>query len=67
MDFNSFWINFHYIFFTNELFFLDPNKDILIQIVPERFIFDLVFIIVITIIFILVLAYYGLYKGVKKS
>ena len=67
MDFNSFWINFHYIFFTNELFFLDPNKDILIQIVPERFFFDLVFIIVITIIFILVLAYYGLYKGVKKS
>lgn len=66
IDFNSFWINFHYIFFTNELFFLDPNKDILIQIVPERFFFDLVFLIVITFIFILLLAYYGLYKGVKK-
>ena len=67
LDFNSFWINFHYIFFTNDLFFLNPNTDILIQIVPERFFFDLVFVIIITFIFILSLTYYGLKKGADNQ
>lgn len=41
-DFNGFWIQFHYILFDNELFFLDPNTEILINMVPETFFFDLV-------------------------
>jgi integral membrane protein (TIGR01906 family) len=43
IDFEQFWLQFHYIFFTNDLFFLDPSKDILIQMVPSQFFFDLVF------------------------
>lgn len=42
IDFNSFWLQFHYIFFSNDLFLLDPNTEILINMVPEQFFFDLV-------------------------
>ncbi|MBS6510893.1 MAG: TIGR01906 family membrane protein, partial [Clostridiales bacterium] len=31
LDFNSFWTGFHKIFFTNDLWLLDPRTDILIQ------------------------------------
>lgn len=41
-DFLWFWNNFHYLIFTNDLWLLDPNTDILIQMVPEQFFFDLV-------------------------
>lgn len=43
IDFDQFWLQFHYIFFTNDLFLLDPTTDILIQMVPSQFFFDLVF------------------------
>lgn len=42
LDFSSFWINFHEVFFDNDLYLLDPNTEILINMVPERFFFDLV-------------------------
>lgn len=48
LDFNSFWTGFHKIFFTNDLWLLDPRTDILIQMVPEQFFFDLVMRIVIS-------------------
>ena len=66
LDFSNFWVNFHYLFFTNDLFFLDPNTDILIQIVPERFFFDLVAVIIVSFVFILGLAFYGLKKGAEN-
>jgi len=40
-DFFQFWNYFHTLFFTNDLWILDPDTDILIQIVPEQFFFDL--------------------------
>lgn len=43
IDFDQFWLQFHYIFFTNDLFLLNPNTDVLIQMVPSQFFFDLVF------------------------
>lgn len=46
-DFNSFWIDFHYLFFDNTLFFLDPNTSIMINMFPESFFFDLVFGIIV--------------------
>lgn len=67
LDFAHFWVNFHYIFFTNDLFFLDPNTDVLIQMVPQRFFFDLVFAIAISVVLILGMAYYGLKKGAKNQ
>lgn len=47
-DFYTFWIKFHHIFFTNDLWLLDPATDVLIQMVPEQFFFDLVMRIAIT-------------------
>ena len=46
VDFNSFWMRFHYIFFDNDLFLLDPNVSIMINMFPERFFFDMVMAIV---------------------
>ncbi len=46
-DFTSFWTTFHRVFFTNELWILDPGKSILIQMVPEQFFSDLVTRIII--------------------
>ncbi len=42
VDFNAFWINFHKLFFTNDLWLLDPAKSVLINMVPSQFFFDLV-------------------------
>ncbi|MBM7583097.1 integral membrane protein (TIGR01906 family) [Caldicoprobacter guelmensis] len=41
-DFTSYWNYFHYIFFDNDLWLLDPETDILIQMVPEQFFYDIV-------------------------
>ncbi len=43
IDFNAFWIQFHELVFTNDLWLLNPNTDILIMMVPEGFFYDLVF------------------------
>lgn len=42
LDFNVFWTGFHQIFFTNDLWLLNPSTDILIMMVPGQFFFDLV-------------------------
>ena len=39
-DFNKYFIIFHHIFFNNDLWMLDPNTDLLINIVPEPFFMD---------------------------
>lgn len=46
-DFYDFWMNFHYIFFDNDLFILDPNTSIMINMFPESFFSDLVFLIIL--------------------
>ncbi len=46
LDFYSFWTNFHHVFFTNDLWLLDPATDNLILMVPQQFFSDLVFKIV---------------------
>ena len=47
MDFYAFWIQFHELFFDNDLYLLDPNTELLIRMVPETFFFDLVMRIVL--------------------
>ena len=37
LDFNKYFTYFHEIFFTNDLWLLDPNTDLLIQMLPEEF------------------------------
>ncbi|MGI6706079.1 MAG: TIGR01906 family membrane protein [Clostridia bacterium] len=39
-DFTKYFDQFHYLFFTNDLWQLDPSRDVLIQMVPEAFFFD---------------------------
>lgn len=36
-DFTKYFTYFHYIFFTNDLWLLDPQTDLLIQMLPEEF------------------------------
>ena len=41
-DFNKYFTLFHEIFFTNDLWLLDPRTDLLIRMLPEGFFFDMV-------------------------
>lgn len=54
VDFTSFWVSFHHLFFTNDLWLLDPNTDVLIMMVPEQFFSDLVARIIIRFVSIFV-------------
>lgn len=36
-DFNKYFTIFHHIFFNNDLWLLDPNTDLMIQMLPEEF------------------------------
>jgi len=47
VDFSSFWTSFHHLFFTNDLWLLDPRTDVLINMVPEPFFSALVARIII--------------------
>jgi uncharacterized membrane protein len=47
VDFTGFWVSFHHVFFSNNLWLLDPAKSILIQLVAEQFFSDLVARIII--------------------
>lgn len=42
LDFTAFWTNFHELFFNNDLWLLDPNTSIMINMFPENFFSDLV-------------------------
>ena len=50
VDFTRFWTMFHEIFFTNDLWLLDPRVSIMINMFPEEFFFSMVMNIVITFI-----------------
>lgn len=41
-DFNKYFTLFHEIFFTNDLWLLDPRTDLLIRMLPEEFFSDMV-------------------------
>ncbi|SCG83184.1 hypothetical protein DW1_1614 [Proteiniborus sp. DW1] len=43
VDFHKYFTYFHYIFFTNDLWLLDPNTDILIQMLPLEFFSSIAF------------------------
>lgn len=44
-DFNRYFVIFHHIFFDNDLWILNPETDMLINIVPEPFFMDTAFLI----------------------
>ncbi len=70
LDFESFWISFHKLIFTNDLWLLNPNVDRLIMMVPYEFFLGLVMQIVAAITVICGLcisAWYYLNKVVIKN
>lgn len=56
IDFNKYFIIFHKIFFTNDLWLLNPETDILINMVPESFFFNTAIWIVIVFLILALLA-----------
>jgi len=47
IDFNSLWIHFHLLFFHNDLWLLDPNTSVMINMFPEQFFNDMVVRIIV--------------------
>lgn len=56
-NFNSFWIKFHTILFSNELWLLSPNESNLIKMVPEEFFISLITKIIIYILILFILLF----------
>ena len=65
LDFTNFWIQFHYLFFDNDLFFLDPAVSIMINMFPESFFTHVVFGIIILFV-VLALIIDGCLKFLAK-
>lgn len=42
VDFNNFWVSFHHVFFTNDLWMLDPAESRMIRMFEEAFFADMV-------------------------
>lgn len=66
VDFNAFWISFHETLFTNELWYLNPNTDNLILLVPTPFFMAMVSLIIYRILVGLGLLY-SLFYGLKNQ
>ena len=47
IDFDAFWMGFHHVFFRNDLFLLDPDISIMINMFPAELFFAIVMLIVI--------------------
>lgn len=67
MDFTSFWIGFHELFFTNDLWQLNPATSIMINMFPETFFAGMVFRITLTFIVVYVLLLVGFIFLRKKA
>jgi integral membrane protein (TIGR01906 family) len=66
IDFNAFWTAFHKVFFTNDLWLLDPNTDNLINMVPEGFFIDLIVMIAIHVGLVL-LSIFTILQAIKDK
>lgn len=60
-DFNQFWTNFHLLFFDNDLWLLDPNTSIMINLFPGTFFFDMVVRIIVICVVIHILISIAVY------
>ena len=71
--FTEFWMKFHGVFFTNDLWLLDPATDMMILLLPEQFFSDLVancvgfFAIVVIITLILAVGAWIMEKKGRKE
>ncbi len=66
INFDSFFINFHKIFFNNNLWLLNPETDNLINLFPEQFFYDISLKIwvnsLLTSLFLMITSYFALNK-----
>lgn len=47
INFDQFWVMFHKVFFRNDLWLMNPNKDALVNLFPEGLFMDLVYKIIL--------------------
>lgn len=66
-DFNRFWIQFHQLFFSNDLWLLNPATDNMILMLPEGLFNALVFRIVLSIAGVVVVFAGGLFILERKK
>ena len=64
-NFTSFWIKFHQLLFTNDLWLLSPEESNLIKMVPEQFFISLITTIILHIL-LLFIALFVLNNILKK-
>ena len=69
VNFNFFWTNFHHLFFSNNLWILDPSTDVLIQMMPTQLFYDCVIQILIIFVaaVILLAAISGAYLATRSK
>ena len=71
LDFNKYFTYFHLLFFNNDLWLLDPNTDLMIQMLPESFFMGMAKKILLSfllyMVILQVLAYPYLRKGKKED
>ena len=70
-DFNKYFLLFHKFFFTNDLWILYPETDLLIRMLPEGFFFDMVIriggIFIILLLALLFISVFALRKQKNKK
>lgn len=67
IDFNKYFTIFHKIFFTNDLWILDPNTDLMIQMLPEPFFIGMAIKIGLSFFVYLSILQIGGYFYIKKG
>ncbi|NFG14547.1 TIGR01906 family membrane protein, partial [Clostridium botulinum] len=65
LNFDKGFTFFHKIFFSNDYWLFDPNKDPIINLLPETFFFHSVLLILFFIMFFSLISYM-LYKNMRK-
>jgi len=64
IDFDAFWTQFHHVFFTHDLWLLDPRTDNLINLVPTGF-FIVLILTILTVFGTLLGTVFVVLKGLK--
>lgn len=66
-DFNKYFTYFHHIFFTNDLWILNPKTDLMIQMLPENFFFGMATNIMISFLIYLAILQVMSYLYLRKD
>lgn len=66
-DFNKYFTYFHHIFFTNDLWILDPSTDLMIQMLPEEFFSGMAINIMVTFLVYLAILQVISYLYIRKD